>query len=85
MAKARLNIELSSELTEFLEGLAEKENVTKTELVRRALGVLKMYDQQIDQGRKHFGFVSDPTNLDAEIVGVIDSINRAKREQVGDR
>ena len=73
MAKVRLNMVLSAELRAFLEALAEEEGVTKTEIFRRALSVLKAYKQQIKIGRKHIGFTSDPSKLEAELVGILTS------------
>jgi metal-responsive CopG/Arc/MetJ family transcriptional regulator len=73
MKKVRLNIELSEDLAKFLDGLADKEVVTRTEIVRRALAVLKAYDQQISAGNTHIGFTNDPKKLDAEMVGVLTS------------
>jgi predicted transcriptional regulator len=72
MSKVRMNVELSQEVADFLEGLAEEENTTKTEIVRRALSVLKAYKQQRERGRSHIGFTSRPENLEAEILGILD-------------
>jgi hypothetical protein len=72
MAKVRMNIEVSQEVADFLEEVARDEATTKTEIVRRALSVLKAYKQQKSKGRGHIGFASDPTKLDAEILGVLD-------------
>jgi len=74
MAKVRLNVLLSTELDAFLKALAEEEGVSKAELFRRALSVLKAYQQQIKIGRKHLGFTSDPSKLEAELVGVLTSV-----------
>lgn len=71
MAKVRMNIELSQEVAAFLEALAQEEGTTKTEIIRRALSVMKAYRQQKERGRDHIGFVSDPTRLDVEIVGIL--------------
>ena len=72
MSKVRMNVELSQEVAEFLEELAEDENTTKTEIVRRALSVLKAYKKQRERGRSHIGFTSRPENLEAEILGILD-------------
>jgi predicted transcriptional regulator len=72
MSKVRMNVELSQEVADFLEELAEEENTTKTEIVRRALSVLKAYKQQRERGRSHIGFTSRPENLEAEILGILD-------------
>ncbi len=72
MSKVRMNVELSREVADFLEELAEEEDTTKTEIVRRALSVLKAYKKQRERGRSHIGFTSNPENLDAEILGILD-------------
>jgi hypothetical protein len=71
MAKVRLSIEVSKELAALLDSLAENEDTTKTEIVRRALSVMKAYKEQAAAGRVHIGFTADPTKLDAELVGVL--------------
>lgn len=72
MAKVRMNIEVSQDIADLLDSLAQEEDTTKTEIVRRALSVLKAYKQQKARGRTHIGFTSDPTALDAELVGILD-------------
>jgi hypothetical protein len=67
-----MNLEVSSEVAELLEDLAREEATTKTEIVRRALSVLKAYRAQKEKGRPHIGFTTDPTKLDAEIIGILD-------------
>ena len=71
MAKVRLSIEVTKELAALLDSLAEKEDTTKTEIVRRALSVMKAYKDQVAAGRTHLGFTADPTKLDAELVGIL--------------
>jgi hypothetical protein len=71
VAKVRLNIEVSEDLAKLLDNLAEDEDVTRTEIVRRALAVLKAYKDQIDVGRTHIGFAKDADKLDLELVGVL--------------
>jgi len=71
MAKVRLNIEVSEEVARLLDNLAEREDVTRTEIVRRGLAVLKAFRDQIDVGRAHIGFVENPKSLDAELIGVL--------------
>jgi predicted transcriptional regulator len=73
MDKVRMNIEVSKELADFLDQVASSEATTKTEIVRRALSVLKAYKQQKAKGRTHIGFTDDPTKLAAEIVGILDT------------
>jgi hypothetical protein len=71
MDKVRLSIEVSKELASLLDSLAEDEVTSKTEIVRRALSVMKAYRDQAKAGRTHIGFTADPTKLDAELVGVL--------------
>jgi predicted transcriptional regulator len=73
MAKVRMNLEVSKDVADFLEELAASEDTTKTEIVRRALSVLKAYKQQKAKGRNHIGFTDDPAKLEAELVGILDS------------
>ena len=71
MAKVRLSIEVSQELANLLDSLAEGEETTKTEIVRRALSVMKAYRDQSSVGRRHIGFTADLTKLDAELLGIL--------------
>ena len=73
MAKIRLSIEVSNDLAALLDSLAEKEETTKTEIVRRALSIMKAYREQSSVGRTHIGFTADPTKLDAELIGILSS------------
>ncbi|HEX8379206.1 MAG TPA: hypothetical protein VF619_01500 [Allosphingosinicella sp.] len=71
MAK-RLNIEVSDDVAALLSRVAEKQQTTMTDVVRRALAILKAAEKQKSLGREHFGFVKDPSKLDVELVGVLD-------------
>jgi hypothetical protein len=71
MAKVRLSIEVSKELAALLDSLAENEETSKTEIVRRALSVMKAYRDQATVGRRHIGFTADPAKLDSELIGVL--------------
>lgn len=73
MSKVRMNIEVSKEVADFLEELAASEDTSKTEIVRRALSVLKAYKQQKARGRNHIGFTADASKLEAELVGILDA------------
>jgi hypothetical protein len=73
MAKVRLHIEVSRELADILDGIAESEHATRSEIVRRAISVLKTYREQRTMGRPHLGFVKDARRLDAEILGLLNS------------
>lgn len=72
MAKVRMNFEISQDVADFLEELSREEETTKTEIVRRALSIMKAYKVQRKSGRIHIGFTEDPKNLDAEIIGILD-------------
>jgi metal-responsive CopG/Arc/MetJ family transcriptional regulator len=71
VGKVRLSIEVSDELAKLIDNLADGEDVTRTEIVRRALAVLKAYKDQIEVGRTHIGFAKDADKLDLELVGVL--------------
>lgn len=71
MAKVRLNLDVSQDMANLLDNLAAHEDTTKAEIVRRALSVMKAYSEQMSRGRTHLGFVEDPTNLDAEMLGIL--------------
>lgn len=71
MTKVRLNIEISDDLARLLDELSESEQTTKTEIVRRGLSVMKAFRSQMKVGRNHIGFASDPTSLDAELIGIL--------------
>jgi metal-responsive CopG/Arc/MetJ family transcriptional regulator len=71
MSKVRMSMEINEDLANLLDTIAEEEAVTRTEIIRRALAVIKTYKEQIDAGRTHMGFVKDSDKLDLEIVGVL--------------
>lgn len=73
MSKVRMNIEVSEDVAKFIEQLALDEDTTKTEIIRRALSVMKAYKRQKKLGRTHIGFASAPDKLDAELVGILDN------------
>jgi hypothetical protein len=73
MSKRRMSIEVSTDLAAFWRELADREDVTLAEILRRGLSVMRAYEQQIEVGRTHLCFTSDPTKLDVEIVGVLNS------------
>ena len=71
MNAKRLSVIISDDLDRLIDELAADAGTSRTDVVRRALAVLKAFKQQKKQGRSHIGFVSDPTKLDAEIVNVL--------------
>ena len=82
MPKVRLNIEISKQLADFLDGLAESEHTTRSEMVRRAISVLQAFQRQREIGRTHLGCVRDPLRLDAEILGVLQPLAPSAAEIV---
>lgn len=71
MAK-RLNIEVNDDVAALIRKLAERNNSSNAEVVRRALAIMKVAERQRELGRVHFGFSKDPDKLDAELVGLFD-------------
>jgi predicted transcriptional regulator len=71
MAK-RISIEVSDELAMVLNRIAESQHTTMTDVVRRALAVVKAAEKQKGRGIDHIGFARDASNLDVELVGLLD-------------
>lgn len=84
MSKVRLSMEVSEDLAMLLDQLADEEDVTRTEIVRRALAVLKAYKSQIEVGRTHIGFARDADKLDLELIGVLTPPVKTK-QKTGER
>jgi hypothetical protein len=72
MAKTRMTIEFSTDVSDLLKSLAETEETTQVEIVRRALSVMKAYKDQKARGRYHLGFTTDPEHLDVQLIGILD-------------
>jgi hypothetical protein len=72
MAKTRMTIEFSTDVSDLLKSLAETEETTQVEIVRRALSVMKAYKDQKARGRHHLGFTTDPEHLDVQLIGILD-------------
>jgi hypothetical protein len=67
--KVRLNLQVSNELNNVLEEIADSSGSTKTDVIRQALALMKVAHQAKRSG-KHLGVVADPDKLDTEIVGL---------------
>ena len=67
----RLSMVISEDLDRLIDDLATEADTSRTEVVKRALAVLKAYKQQKSQGRSHIGFVEDASKLDTELVNVL--------------
>ena len=68
--KVRLNLQLSEELNRQLDELAMNSATTKSDVVRRAIALLKTAEKGVKDG-KHLGFSAKAEKLDQEIVGLI--------------
>lgn len=68
----RLNLDISDELHAYLADLAQRRGTTVADQVRKGLAVIKAADTHSASGRRHLGFVSDPSRLDVEIIGILD-------------
>lgn len=68
----RINIEVSDEIADLLNRVADHQQTTMTDIVRRALAVLKAAEKQKARGIEHIGFARDASKLDVELVGLFD-------------
>ena len=67
--KVKLSLELSRELDEMLQQMADESATTKSEILRRALALAKVAHNARKENR-HLGIVDDPKKLDREIVNL---------------
>lgn len=70
-ASKRLSMMISNDLDKLIDELADETGTSRTDVVRRALAVMKAFKQQKKLGREHIGFVEDAGKLDAEIVNIL--------------
>jgi ribbon-helix-helix CopG family protein len=68
--KVRLNLQMSGEMNELLEKIADDSGRNKSEVIRQAFALIKFAHEAKQKG-KHLGVVSDPDKLDVEIVGLL--------------
>ncbi len=68
----RINIEVSDEVAELLNRVAENQQTTMTDVVRRALAGIKAAEKQKAGGIEGFGFARGASKLDVELVGLLD-------------
>lgn len=73
MGKVRLSMEVSQSVIDLIDELADRECTTRSDIVRRALAVVKMAKEQFAVGNTHLGFTSDASKLDVEMIGVLTS------------
>jgi predicted transcriptional regulator len=68
--KVRLNLQVSAELNDTLETIAEDTGASRSDVIRQALALMKVAHNAKRSG-KHLGLANDPKNLDTEIVGLL--------------
>jgi uncharacterized protein (DUF1778 family) len=68
--KVRMNLQVSAELNDLLERIADDTGSNRTDVIRQALALMKVAHEAKQKGR-HLGLVSDATKLDTEIVGLL--------------
>ena len=67
--KVRMNLQVSAEINDLLEKIADETGSNRSEVIRRALALMKVAHDARQRG-KRLGLVSDPDKLETEIVGV---------------
>jgi predicted transcriptional regulator len=68
--KVRLNLQVSRELSNVLDEIAESSGGNRTDVIRQALALMKVAHDAKKDGR-HLGLVSERSKLDTEIVGLL--------------
>jgi predicted transcriptional regulator len=68
--KVRMNLQVSPEISDLLEKIADETGSNRSEVIRRALALMKVAHEARQRG-KRLGLVSDPDKLETEIVGVL--------------
>lgn len=66
-----LDLTITAELDEEISAISQEAGISREDVFRRGLAVIKAYKEQRELGRRHIGFVSDPRNLDAEVINVL--------------
>lgn len=69
METARINLVISASLNAELERMADEQGVSRTELIRRALSLMKVAHQARKEGR-FVGVADTMSKLDTLIVGL---------------
>lgn len=69
MSKVRLSLDLSPVVNEALEEIAANQHTTKSDILRKAIGLIKAADDARRQNRK-IGVFDAKTNVFSEIVGL---------------
>lgn len=68
--KVRMNMQISAELNEMLEKIADDTGSNRSEVIRQALALMKVAYDAKKKG-KHIGFATDANALETEIVGLL--------------
>jgi metal-responsive CopG/Arc/MetJ family transcriptional regulator len=66
----RMNLQVSAELNELLEKIADETGSNRSEVIRQALALMKVAHEAKQKG-KRIGLVTDPAKLETEIVGLL--------------
>jgi len=65
-----MNLQVSAEINDLLDKIADETGSNRSEVIRRALALMKIAHEARHRG-KRLGLVSDPDKLETEIVGVL--------------
>jgi metal-responsive CopG/Arc/MetJ family transcriptional regulator len=68
--KVRLNLQVSQELSQVLDEIAESSGGNRTDVIRQALALMKVAHTAKKEGR-YLGIVKERSKLDTEIVGLL--------------
>jgi metal-responsive CopG/Arc/MetJ family transcriptional regulator len=68
--KVRMNLQVSAELNDVLENIADDTGTNRSDVIRQALALMKVAHDAKRKG-KHLGLVSNPDALETEIVGLL--------------
>jgi metal-responsive CopG/Arc/MetJ family transcriptional regulator len=68
--KVRFELQVSQELSQVLDDIAESSGGNRTDVIRQALALMLVAHNARKDGR-HIGLVSDRTKLDTEITGLL--------------
>lgn len=66
----RMNVQISKELTELIDAIADDASANRSEVIRQALALMEVAHKAKQSG-KHIGIVSDPSKLEREIIGIM--------------
>lgn len=70
-SQVRLDLVVSDELDAEISAIAREAKCSRADVLRRGLAVMKVFQEQRRLGRRHLGFVADPSQLDAEVINVL--------------